>query len=364
LVGTTSAWGMSTNINNALGVYNIEAYQTQLDSLRNTNPTWKSSIPTSGALDAYDAFWNAMTGCSTSNCASTASHRFTNAETTVNTMLGSSGWLAHDMVFFFGHNVSMREWNDDGDPFDAWVPFNTSTGQAQFYYTGNWAQLTTCRTCMYKMSDWGTGVVPYYYHYRGTAAGGQGIQDASWTSPAYSVFYGYTPLSSVLIGQDFKTGTWFSESAVNQATPTSRTGQLGGDLEYLIANGCEAVPVARIVNHTLGNTIELSDQARVAWKPSWRGMHSAMGHYFLTTVGDIPNLNNFANDLKAGVGVGRAYFNAHTCNFPNEPGMCQPGHLMPRDGGMFDNDKWTAQAADPTTTDEAGTWYVTYWVGG
>jgi hypothetical protein len=367
LLCASSAWGFSTHVDKALGVYNIETYATQHDAFRNTFVPWKSAIATSGNLDAYEAFWNAMTTCTGSECANTSSHRFGDANMTVNNMLGTSGWVAHDMVFFFGHNVAIREWNEEPDwagSFMSWIPYNTVTGQAQYYYTGSWAQVFHCPSCTYQMDDWGTTVIPYYYHARGTSTNGQGIRDASWTSPAYSVFYGYNPLTSVLVGQDFRSTSWYSENTIAQTTFTTRSGQLGGELEFVIANGCEAVPVARLVNHLPGNTVEISDQGRVAWKPSWRGLHSAMGHYYLTTTGDIPNLVNFANDIKAGVGVGRAYFNAHTCNWSGMPGMCQPGHLAPRDGGVFDSDKWTAQVADPTTTDEAGTWYATYWVGG
>ncbi len=356
------ALASSTNGENELKVYSLENYGYVWDAQAQTNKRWKPSVPVSGTRDAYDTFYPEMYNCTSNNCAYSTSTRYKDSGVYVSRM--HSEMNAADMVFFYGHNISMREWNDDGENFTVWVPFNTSTGNAQKGYTGSWTDISLCETCTYDIFDWGTSVIPYYYHEIGTASGESGLQNAPWTSPAYSVFYGYNPLTSVLVGQDYKTGTWYTENTVGQSTPTARSGQLGSsDLEFFVANGCEAVPVAHYSNHYPGSSVVLSDQARQAWQPSWRKLHMALGHYYLTTTGCVPNLKDFADDLKAGDGVARAYFDAHSCTAPSgDPAMYQPGMLSPRNG-IFDSDKWTTRLADPTTTDESTTWYVWYEVG-
>jgi hypothetical protein len=365
-----SAWGSTNNADHQLKVFDIQRYGQEVDQFQGVSIDWKDEISTSAPLDAFGTFWSDMFNCTSSACADASSSLTTTSHVDVNSLTG----LNHgaDMDFFYGHNISIQQWNHEAEAFELWMPYDSSTGKPVFGVTNLWGYIcttgtacTAARQSTLDWTNWGTSQIPYYYHGKNTAFNQTGIQDATITHP-YSVFYAYNPLTSMITNQDYVPGTWLTENSQNTgAPPDSHVDQLGnGDAEFIIANGCQAVPAAGYTNHTPGNSVTISSQARDEWKPSWRGLHLVVGHYIITTTDCLPNMNTFANELKAGDGVLRAYFDAHTtCSSPpNEVGEYQPSAISPRNN-IVDTDRWTTQISDPSTTDEASSWFAWYNVG-
>jgi hypothetical protein len=345
--------GQTTDWNKELAVYSLEYYGTY------NSTRWKSTIGLTNAKDPYADFWDDMfVGCYTSHCAHVHSSHRQEADVTVDAMVNSyDGWDAVDFVFFFGHNTMIRP--QFSHAFDLWRPITTGwppLEQWQSAHLSDW-------------SDWGTYAEPYSYHQNQT------IMDASLSNP-YVVFYAYNPFTSVLIGQDFVSGTWWHENTYDQVYPDNHYGQLGAETEWVIAHGCNAVTVALYEDGYPWDDIVSTPYAVNAWDKSWNKLHLVMGHYYSTYTSLEPDLNPFAADIKSGDGMRDAYFDAHTSGEINNPALGMPAALSTSDYSccwwfmgfpicptvgcsdsyMYD-DTWLSQMSDS----ESQGYYTTSW---
>ncbi len=130
----------------------------------------------------------------------------------------------------------------------------------------------------------------------------------------------------MLVGKDFsKSGTWYSENTWN-GSASAHTNTLNTEVEWVIANGCNAVSVA----DPWGNSLAL---AKNAWSKSWTGTHMVLGHYAVIDTGKLPYLDTFAGALMNGDFVAPAYFDAHPFTVPYDPEGTNeadwPGYAQP-----------------------------------
>ncbi len=350
-----------TNWNHELMVYSIEDYGNLYDHVTDSTHDWKIDIGLTNAKDPYYDFWDDM-NCSSSQCMHTNSVRRRNSAVTVNNMRNTStGWPAADMVFFFGHNTMIRpQWDHE---FNVWRYYYIWNGS---YFVGSWGEYPIA-----EWEDWGTSAEPYRYHRTQ-------ISNAS-LSNSFAVFYAYKPLTSILVGKDFTTGTWYTENTWNQSSADSNTGQLGSsDTEWIIAHGCNAVTVATPPSGTWMNSLGVN-----AWKKSWSRLHTVLGHYYTTTVSGEPELDDFAAALKGGDIIKDAYFDIHTTYSSSQPAKYMPGAISihPIDDGccwwnssnsmwycnhdgcgnaFMDNETWTSPLPDLPSGQKhyATTWKV------
>ena len=353
-----SAWyppipGGGNNYAHELMVYSIEYYGQHPDSsvggiLRN----WKTDIPFYNVKkNPYVTFWDYMyTYCSNQSfCAKKDdSVRRLNNLVTVDSMVSmDNGWQDADMVFFFGHNVQIAPQNsphmEHDHNFGIWLPDNGT------WHTGAIGGFDGD----FDFNDWGTSNEPYRYH-RNL------VDDASYSN-AYAVFYAYNPLTSVLIGEDFSSGYWYTENIWNQSIQDPHFGELAHDTEWIIAHGCSGVQTASyyhygaiddctrnsdcaVINaidtchgevgdlpplpplnpqpdYVSGNVIDdgvchrpVSSYLGVhAWDKSWGRLHTVLGHWAGTTTQNEPRLDAFASALMADNAVVKdAYFDVHT----------------------------------------------------
>jgi len=298
---TEGADAGSSNVEHELVVYSLKSYGTY------GSPNWKPTIvPWFTNMDPYQDFWSSMYNCTGTECAHSYSARYENSAVSVNQMATDSatqtnrGWSGSDFVVFYGHNTMIQpRWQEE---FDLWR-YN-----AEFY---TWYHFNVP-----DWSAWGTSSEHYTYHrYR--------VYDAS-SSNAYAVFYAYNPFTSILIGKDFpKTGDWYTENTWNQGMADTRQNHFAGELEWILADGCNAVTVANPAGTT---ALQLGVSA---WDKSWDGLHMVMGHYYETDTSRLPNLGGYASDLKFGGYVQPAYFDRHSCSPPDgkEAGYCQPSAI-------------------------------------
>ena len=314
----------SNNVEHELVVYSLKNYAQYL------TVNWKGSVvPWYTNQDPYQDFWASMYNCSGDECANTYSARFQDSQVTVNQMATSHatssdrGWSNSDFVVFYGHNTQVKpQWSET---FSLWR-FNSEFNQWYHHDITDW-------------SNWGTSSEPYEYHR-------SWVSNAS-LSNAYAVFYGYNPFTSILVGnaRDFPTsGTWYTENTWNGSTDT-RDNHFNGELEWIIADGCNAVSTA----DPDGNALSLG---AAAWSKAWDGLHMVMGHYYVTDTSRLPNLQAYAGDLKAGGLMQPSYFNRHTCTAPpgEAAGYCQPSAIEiqynyicfppPCPTAYMDSDKW------------------------
>lgn len=323
-IGADALAGGGSNYDHELLVYAIEDYGNLTDYCTSTSGDWKPDIYASEEKNPYDYFWSEMyTNCSTTACAHTSSVRRYNSAVTVNNMVGS--WRTGDMVFFYGHNAMIEpQWSHPG--FGWWQPD----------YIGDivvgWCQEED------DWLGWGTDDAPYYYHY-GT------IDDAS-LSNAGAVFYAYNPLTSVLPGFDFIDGTtWYYENTKNGSASSWNVPLSGGELEWIVADGCQAVTTAKAQNGTWTSSDPIvSNSLGVnAWSKSWGLLHMVLGHYYTSNVSCVPtlghsttNVYDFASMLKGGDEIKAAYFDLHgsesyyngtACNSTSSPGKYQPSAI-------------------------------------
>jgi hypothetical protein len=354
---------------------------------------------------AYENFFDDMVNCNLTGCANSTSRRFKDWDVPTSQLVSvlRSGY---DMVFHYGHAITVQEWDYDivnsggvTTPYMTWSPYNYATGQGsqQIRPGWSWTSIYLCSDdtnpqCASTRDgdhyqdhiyDFGTGMVPFFGHYTGTAAvGGRGLTSADYSRAdgVNVILPTYNPLTSVVIGKDFNKGSsWNYEDSVFQDPPyTLPAGGLGSylqQLKFLILNGCQGVPVARYVNHRMGppSNVEWTYLAQNAWKPSWRGLHLVAGHTLTTREQCFPNLDTFAHNLQTGAGVIRGYFESHT--LPSQPGYCvnvndplfaQPGALAPRFNyngiSIYSADRWDVQIPAPSEADEAQSmWAVWYW---
>lgn len=355
--GASPSHAGGSNTEHELAVYSLTQYGTYLSQ------AWKGSIPAASRMNPYEDFYELlMDNCTTSECAHTSSARFQNSAVTVNQMTSTAGttsdrgWSSSDLVFFYGHNTQIQpQWESD---ISAWH-YNSEFGQWYQTYYSDWR-------------SWGTASNPYEYH-RYT------IGNAS-LSNAFSVFYAYNPFTSVLIGQDFSaSGTWYTENTWNQGVADSHTSTLNTELEWVIANGCNAVSVADPWGHSL-------PLAKNAWSKSWTGTHMVLGHYATTITAYLPHLDDFAQWLMEGDLLKEAYWQAHWWqdrynplgSYESDwPGYAQPSAIgraptsccyswngfvfCPTQGctgDYFSSDKWHPNSMSDLTTNF---YYATSW---
>jgi len=332
----------SNNVEHELVVYSLKTYGTY------AGQNWKSTINTAFTyMDPYQDFWSTIYNCTGTECAHTNSARYQNSQVTVNQMATEistqtdRGWDGSDFVVFYGHNTMIQpQWQDS---FDLWR-YNSEFFTWYHYYLNDW-------------SAWGTNTEKYQYHQ-------SPVTDASLTN-AFAVFYGTNPFTSILIGKDFpKIGNWNTENTWNQSTADTRDNHFTGEVEWIIANGCNAVTVAN-PEGTSGLSLGVN-----AWSKSWDGLHMVLGHYYSTDVGRLPNLNAYAGDLKSGGLVQAAYFDRHSCPYDDEEpaGYCQPSAIEIRPGLLcyplpcqphyMNSDKWHPNEMADVTSDYR---YLTKW---
>jgi len=278
-------------------------------------------------------------------CAHDASARYSNSQVTVDQMAtdygiaSNRGWTNSDLVFFYGHNTQIQpQWFDS---IELWrPPFIQPT------YVADWR-------------PWGTISEPYEYHYYSP------ITDASLAN-SYVIIYGYNALTSILIGngKDFQVaGNWYTENSYNGPS-TLRTNHFGGETEWIIANGCNAVTVATPENVATPLAVN-------AWKYAWGRLHMVMGHYHETDVGSLPNLVDYAADLKGGAPVKVAYFDSHTCPYWGAGTYCRPSAIEvdyvqlcypnPCTPRYFNTDTWTDNDMADVTSSYLSVRYRTDW---
>ncbi|MCP4677172.1 MAG: hypothetical protein GY854_16985 [Deltaproteobacteria bacterium] len=357
-----------------LYVYSLRQYETLPDMGNGSLPlAWKPTLPHEGDSYGFDIegkdpwfeFWDLMvTDCSGVTCANDSSERFQDEDVDVNQML--QGMHGGDMVFFWGHNAAIPP-QYEVDDFGLWRP----SGFGWEHFDVNW-------------QHWGTATEPYYYHY-------QTVTDATdWN--AYAVYYANNPLTSVLIGQDFAGGSWETENTYLQFIPDTHFGLLGGprypvfskylwptplfggDLEWLIANGCGSVQVAQEYD---GEIVSIPAGVN-AYRKSWGRMHMVLGHSIWGSYSGWADLASFAADLKSGDIVRDAYFDAHGVNLNGmivsaisviPDTCCIPGPLFGSytcdpvncEGGILFQDKWTVPVSDPFTNASVNYYYITSW---
>ncbi|MBT3218457.1 MAG: hypothetical protein HN348_05150 [Proteobacteria bacterium] len=284
-----------------LVVYSIGNYGKLLD-LGETPPQledWKSHIVVKYEKNPYHDFFQSMAAKydhQKAYLAHDSSARFQDEDVTVDQMVSTGetrqdrGWSGSDMVFFQGHNTQMQpQWHHSFSIWKRFALYNPITYSMMTGWHG---------TGVNKWQEWGTSKEPYMYHrYE--------ITDASLQN-AYSVFYAWTPLTSVLIGKDFPRtgGTWETENQKDGAIKTN-TNTLGPETEWVIGHGCNAVTVA-YPHGEYPTPLGVN-----AWRKSWNGLHLVLGHYDGIDVATEPDLNPFATSLKAGATVKDAYFDAH-----------------------------------------------------
>lgn len=346
--------GQTTDWNKEIAVYSLEDYGDYYST------DWKSDIPLYNSRDPYEDFWDEMmVGCNSAPCGHQHSSRRRDADVTVDAMVNTSdGWEAVDLVFFYGHNTMIRPQFDHS--FGLWRPFTTGwppLEQWEYEYLSDWG-------------DWGTYAEPYTYHQH------EMIMDASLSNP-YAVFYAYNPFTSVLVGKDFVSGTWWHENTWSQVSPDNHSGQLGTETEWIIAHGCNAVTVALYEDGSPWDDIVSTPFAVNAWDKSWDKLHLVMGHYYSTYTSLEPDLNPFAADIKAGDGMRDAYFDAHTSGSTYDPALGMPAAVSTSDHSccwwiwgiplfcptagcsnsyMYD-DTWLSQMSDS----ESQGYYTTSW---
>jgi len=372
VVSSTVQAGGGSNTNHELMVYSIEYYDNFYDDCIDQSIRWKPTIPLDNDYEIKDpassnstikGFWYKMyDNCTISQCAHTESYKYTGSQVTVNNMLqADNGWNDADMVFFYGHNTTIRpQWsNPDMELWKTWLDLG-SGGWVWCKQEDEWL-------------DWGTATEPYRYH-RNL------ITDAS-LSNAMAVFYAYNPLTSVLVGEDFVDGTWYSENTYDQTLATARSGRLNSEIEWFVANGCNAVTVAMYQYGDPEDPIVATALGVNAWKDSWNGQHLVMGHYYSTTAIGLPILggdaaNSFNVGLKVGDIMKDAYFDAHTENYEPDPAKYQPAAISvsPQSccsgtypliycptggcaGDFMHTDHWNLTLADLTTN----FYYTTSW---
>jgi len=246
------AW-QSYRSNNRLGVYDIQNYAQQYDATAKAYRSWKSSVPVSNtdmkAQTLYELF-----NCSDPNtCGYTTSFRLADSNVSVTNMNSSSSsynFGKPNLLFFYGHNIAPKVYdalysNYSGHAFDAWFPAGKVSSDPTTTWgpiNGQWERPFLCSGypgdtvgCHRSALDWATTKTPYYYHWTNSQNGQYGIQDASWTGPAYAVFYAYNPLTSTLMGKDWKGGAWPWVNTVGKTTPSYANGPLLSD--FFVANG-------------------------------------------------------------------------------------------------------------------------------
>jgi len=380
---SSPAFTASNNPLHKLNAYDLTYYGSFWDNKTKANAAWKGTVTPVYEWQKTPNFYLEMK-CGTSTytqCANTSSSLSAGSAITPKVLTEpNAGLQKADLAYLYGHALVIRQYNWIAHTgYTAWQPYNN--GVYALTVSGSWARRTITDTgASPTIYDFGTSTMPFYFHYRGSGVAEMGIRDSNYISPAYAMFYSYNPLTSVLFGEDYRTGTWKVRETINTQTGTSRTGQLGpgtasNKIKFLVAPGCQLVPAARYVNHVPPN-VELSDQAHQLWKRSWRGMHVVVGHYYSSTTGILPDAVYFADNLINGYGVIESWFLAHynVPTYPNDPAEGQPSGLAPRyqvtnpgtglRAGTYNGDRWiTPQVADPTAEQETWEWSEWYAVG-
>ena len=400
---TVHGYGQSVNQANKIGIYDIQYYGQQYDAITRLPADWKPQIPVSNYAMSTQALYDSFDCADANLCGSSTSYRITDSSVSVANM-NEVGWnwgwkddyslTAASMLFFYGHNISPRVYDalyayNRGDSFPAWFPAGTVTdapGAIWGPVSGNWQQVSLCSgypgltdSCARDIFQWGTTSTPFYYHWTGSQVGQYGVQDASWTSPAYSVFYGYNPLTSVLVGKDWTWSTWPYANVAGAQVPAYGQGRLGDDLaqgelstNFLIANGCEALPVAAYSEHYPGGPVGAGwvTEGINAWKASWgSNLHAVMGHTEGTNTDNIPNLFLFSDMVLSQVGVIEAYFLAHSrvAFDKTNPLAFAPSAIAPRDVLMngqdvYSFDTWYPREEAPAWSQIVGKHYKSWFM--
>jgi hypothetical protein len=362
IVSATASSQAGSNANHEIQVYSVleHGYGDLIDAATNESDPWKSQAPQTNAQDPYHDFWDEMS-CSGVECMrdDLDTARRENSEVSVNNMASSSvGWDEADMVVFHGHIAHIKP---------LWSLPAVASSESTFwrpYPEGGWSKGPG------EFADWGTSAEPYRYH-RYT------ITDASLSNP-FIVFYAHNPLTSLLIGKDYVNEVWYTENAYNQVIVTARgPHRLGdSDLEWIVANGCSAVPVAM----PQGSSVVATPLGTRAWRKSWSRLHQVLGHYYLSVASELPDLGAFAADIKAGDTIRQAYFDLHTHQNPDQPAWDQPSSIAATPPGCcswngdsivcmpnmcyaeYQNETWLTTLPDPeASSDDDSPPLITSW---
>jgi|GEM_PF-922997 len=344
-----TALAMSSNHNHELGVYSLKEYGTYEGESWKANLPMPYSDPENYLNDPAGAFWDLMTTGATSEYAHTDSRKRENDRVNIHTIFPIAGdgwkdWNQFDLVFFFGHNNMITP---PHPCYDSHFWSNSS---------GHWAEVTG------GMCDWGTARLPYEYYPTDITAGE--------VSPG-AVIYLHEPFTSALPGWHFIPGRGSVAQTQAQDTPAGNTagttiscpGGLGtgGDLEWLILHGCQAVIVANeegTAYHPMGAT---------AFSLSWDGFHIVMGHYRSYGMGELRDLSPMATNLLAGEPVQAAYFLTYPRDNLSAIAAEHCGTIDPerdhaaladylRDDSYMNTDTWLAPKSD--ITGNPNLWYV------
>ena len=401
--GAVYGYGQTANQANKVGIHDIQYYGQQYDAITMLPVDWKPQIPVDTYSMSTQALYDVFDCWDANVCGSSSSYRNTDSSVSVvnmNTVGWNWGWKADysltsaSMLFFEGHNISPRIYDalyaySTSDTFLSWYPAGTVTdapGVAWGPISGKWQQVSLCggypgKTdfCARDIFQWGTASTPFYYHWTGSQEGQYGIQDASWTSPGYAVFYGYNPLTSVLIGKDWKVSSWPYANVAGAQVPSYGHGRLGDDstegevsTNFFIANGCEALPVVGYAAHYPGmpsGAVWIAEGINT-WKASWgSNLHAVMGHTEGTNVANLPNLSVFSSLVQAQVGVIEAYFLAHSqvAYDPSNPLEFAPSAIAPRDVLMsgedvYYYDTWYPREEAPAWSQIVGNHYKAWFL--
>lgn len=307
------------------------------------------SEPENYLRDPAGAFWDIMTEGVTSEYAHTDSRKRENDQVNIHTIFPIDGdgwkdWNQFDLVFFFGHNTMITP---PHPCYDSHFWSNAS---------GRWAQVPG------RMCDWGSARLPFEYYPSDITAGE--------VSPG-AVVYLHEPFTSALPGWHFIPGRGSVAQTQGQDTPAGNSpgttiscpGGLGtgGDLEWLILHGCQAVIVANAdgtAYHHMG---------ALTFSLTWDGFHIVMGHYRSYGMDEMDDLSPMAEHLLAGETVQAAYFltyprnnlsaiSAENCGSidPERDHAALAGYL--RDESYMSTETWLDPKYD--ITGNPNLWYV------
>ncbi len=295
-VCSVSSAGPGSNYEHEIMIYSIENYGILDDILvpGTQDIPWKPTIDVSNSQNPAVDFWDRIyTNCLWGDsCAYTYSYARKDSLVTVDRMCNDGGndFNDADMVIFHGHNSHLT--GSYSHSLDGWRPFWLGTNWE--WYQDEIADV------MY----WGTSSDTYYYSWP------EMITNASSSNP-YAVFYAHNPITSILIGNDYIDGNWTTHNTPTSSgeTHSGRLGTPDGEVEWFIANGCNAVPVAR---SDANQTDVWSDpRGKNIWSKVWYRMHLVMGHYYGAYTSQLINFYTFAYRMKAGYPLKDAYFDLH-----------------------------------------------------
>src|SRR5664279_4750566 len=217
-------YGQGTNLKNKILMYDIQKYAQQLDKGTGQSVDWKPAIAVTNTNMQAVTLYNAFDCSDTNFCGSNTSVRNVDSQVNVINMNWANGnWSlgAGNFTFFYGHNISPDVYDALSEAFPAWFPAGTVVdGQSWGPINGTWQQTNLCSGmpgqtsgCKRDIFKWGSTIstpsTPFYYHWTNSQRCQFGIMDTYFGgSRNYSVFYGYNPLTSVLMGKDWTSSSW------------------------------------------------------------------------------------------------------------------------------------------------------------